>query len=83
MWVDAKSALIVGQRLVDDMDCFKVTVRDDEYEEAFKCVGRYLRLLSNTVIVKEEAPVYYVKMPYGNVDLVKKHGDVSEVTGTL
>ena len=69
------------------MDHYKVIVRDDEYEEAFLSVGRFLKMLdqknARVTIVKDVAPVYIVQMPAGVISEVRKHGDVVEVIGMI
>ncbi len=69
------------------MDHYKIIVRDDDYEEAFLCVGRYLKQLSEKnqqiTIVKEDEPVYIVTMSGSIVETVRKHGDVVDVVGML
>ena len=69
------------------MDCYRITVRQDDYDEAFQSVGRYLRGMNNkereVTIIKEADPVYFVRMPFDLISVIRKHGDVVEVTGTL
>ena len=69
------------------MNHYRIIVRDDEYEEAFICVGRFLSLLDNknqrVKIVKKKAQEYVVTMPLSVVETVKNHGDVIEVIGMI